>query len=76
MPAVGETSFELKSTLPSIIQYNQLRGGPLEDPKLHLSIIQDYYDTQLNGVPDDAIRLRLIPFFARQAPSMAQVPSW
>ncbi|XP_020245227.1 uncharacterized protein LOC109823363 [Asparagus officinalis] len=46
-----------------MVQQNQFGGGATEDPNLHLSIFLEYCDTlKLNGVTNDAIRLRLFPF--------------
>ncbi|XP_039140472.1 uncharacterized protein LOC120277685 [Dioscorea cayenensis subsp. rotundata] len=50
----------------SLIQQNQFGGSPVEGPYLHLSVFLEYYDTiKLNGVPQNAIRLRLFPFSLR-----------
>ena len=41
----------------------QFHGLPSEDPNLHIAYFFDICDMfRVNGVPDDAIRLRLFPF--------------
>ncbi|XP_020266822.1 uncharacterized protein LOC109842344 [Asparagus officinalis] len=65
-PNVEANNFELKPSLLSMVQQNQFGGGATEDPNLHLSIFLEYCDTlKLNGVTNDAIRLRLFPFSLR-----------
>ncbi|XP_020243612.1 uncharacterized protein LOC109821792 isoform X2 [Asparagus officinalis] len=63
MPTVEANNFELKPSLLLMVQQNQFGGGATEDPNLYLSIFLEYCDTlKLNGVTNDAIRLRLFPF--------------
>ena len=56
-------NFEIKSSLINMIQSNKYHGLALEDPLDHL----DNFDklcgtTKINGVSEDAFKLRLFPF--------------
>ncbi|CAA7037212.1 unnamed protein product [Microthlaspi erraticum] len=62
-PAVANNNFEIKSSLISMIQNNKFHGLPVENPLEHL----DEFDrlcglTKINGVTEDAFKLRLFPF--------------
>ena len=49
-----------------MVQQNQFGGFPSEDPNSHLAnFIQICNTIKMNGVTDDAIRLRLFPFSLR-----------
>ncbi|KAK8926051.1 hypothetical protein KSP39_PZI018317 [Platanthera zijinensis] len=63
-PAVANNNFEIKSSVIQMIQNAvQFDGQPDEDPNNHLSNFLEICDTfKINGVTDDAIRLRLFPF--------------
>ena len=62
-PPVNANNFELKSSFIQMVQQEQSGGGPTEDPNQHLANFLEICDTtKLNGVGDDAIRLRLFPF--------------
>ena len=62
-PAITANNFELKPALIQMVQQIQFGGGPSEDPNIHLENFLDICDTiKLNGVTNDAIRLRLFPF--------------
>ena len=65
-PAINRNDFELKPSLLQAVQQNQFSGSPTDDPNLHLSIFVQYADTvKVNGVSQEAIRLRLFPFSLR-----------
>ena len=65
-PPVEANNFQLQPELMSLIQQNQFGGSSVEDPHLHISVFLEYCDTvKLNGVPQDAVRLRLFPFSLR-----------
>jgi len=69
-PNVDANNFELKPAVISMVQQSQFGGTPLEDsnlhPNLHLSVFLKVCDTfKLNGVSNNAIRLRLFPFSLR-----------
>jgi Retrotransposon gag protein len=62
-PVVGANNFELKPALINMVQQHPFNGLPNEDPNLHLSVFLEICNTlKVNGVTDDAIRLRLFPF--------------
>ena len=65
-PLVQANSFKLKTSLIQFVQQNQFAGLPSEDPNEHLSKFLEICDTiKINGVTDDAIRLRLFQFSLR-----------
>ena len=63
---INANNFELKPALISMVQQNQYGGLPSEDPNTHLNMFMEIADTiKLNGVTQDAIRMRLFPFSLR-----------
>src|SRR5436189_1366575 len=66
-PPVGPNNFELKPAMITIIQNMvQSFGLPNEDPNQHIANFLEYCDTfKMNGVSNDAIRLRLFSFSLR-----------
>ncbi|XP_061353733.1 uncharacterized protein LOC133298459 [Gastrolobium bilobum] len=62
-PNVAANNFEIKPALLSVVHQNQFAGGDEEDPHIHLDKFLLICDTvKMNGVADDAIRLRLFQF--------------
>ncbi|KAK5818848.1 hypothetical protein PVK06_023794 [Gossypium arboreum] len=66
-PTVAANTFELKpNTIQMIQQFVQFDGLQDEDPNAHLANFLEFCHTfKINGVFDDAIRLRLFPFSIR-----------
>ncbi|XP_022861677.1 uncharacterized protein LOC111382049 [Olea europaea var. sylvestris] len=65
-PAIAANNFELKPRLIHMVQQNQFGGAPTEDPNAHLGSFLEICDTvKMNGVTEDAIRLRLFSFSLR-----------
>ena len=67
-PQVQANNFELKPSYVNMIQNSvQFHGLPNEDPNVHIAYFLDICDMfRVNGVPDDAIRLRLFLFFFKR----------
>ncbi|XP_056845110.1 uncharacterized protein LOC130496748 [Raphanus sativus] len=62
-PAVENNNFEIKSSLINMIQSNKYHGLALEDPLDHLDNFDQLCGTiKINGVSEDALKLRLFPF--------------
>ena len=60
---VNATNFDIKPSLIQMVQQSQFGGNVIEDPNAHLVIFLEIYDTiKMNGVSENAIRLRLFPF--------------
>ncbi|XP_074270822.1 uncharacterized protein LOC141594725 [Silene latifolia] len=67
-PRIQANNFEIKNALLNLVQDNQFWGGPLENPNDHLNDFLDNCDMyKMNGVSDDAVRLRLFPRSLRGA---------
>jgi len=65
-PPVQANNFEIKPALLQVIQHNQFGGAVLEDPHSHMENFVAICDTlKINGISDDAIRLRLFSFSLR-----------
>ena len=62
-PPVTANHFEIKTTFISFIKEDQFYGHLGEDPNDHLALFLEKCDTlKMNGVTEDALRLRLFPF--------------
>ena len=62
-PPIAANNFELKPSLINMVQRNQFGGAEHEDPQLHLDMFLEICElVKLNGVPADAIKLKLFPF--------------
>jgi len=66
-PTIAANNFELKpNTIQMIQQFVQFDGLQDEDPNTYLANFPEFCETfKINGVSDDAIRLRLFPFSLR-----------
>lgn len=63
-PIMTANNFEIKLTLITMIQTSiYFRGHINDNPHAHINNLLEIYDTlKINGVVDNAIRLRLFPF--------------
>ena len=83
-PPIPANNFEIKPALLHLVQQDQFGGSDLEDPNLHIASFLQLCDTiKMNGVPEDAIRLRLFPFSLRdrakcwlQAQPRGSITTW
>jgi len=66
VPPVQANNLEIKTGLINMVKENQFGGGPLEDPNMHLANFLEVANTiKMNGVSEDAIRMRLFSFSLR-----------
>ncbi|CAA7040958.1 unnamed protein product [Microthlaspi erraticum] len=69
-PPVQNHNFEIKLGMINLVQNKMFHGLPSEDPIDHLDEFDRLCDlTKINGVSEDAIKLRLFPIFS---PPVAQ----
>ena len=65
-PTIANNNFEIKPSIIQMVQNNQFGGLQGEDPYAHILTFLNVCATfKINGVTDDAIRLRLFPFSVR-----------
>ena len=65
-PAIANNNFEIKPSIIQMVQNNQFGGLQGEDLYAHILTFLNMCATfKINGVTDDAIRLRLFPFSVR-----------
>ena len=65
-PAIANNNFEIKPSIIQMVQNNQFGGLQGEDPYAHILTFLNMCATfKINGLTDDAIRLRLFPFLVR-----------
>ena len=69
-PDVNTRNFELKPSLVQMIQQSQFGGGINENPNVHIvKFLQLCSTLKMDGISDEAIRLRLFPFSLRDRAS-------
>jgi len=65
-PPIEASNFQFNLGLITLFQQEQFGGSPFENPNTHISSFLQKCDTiKMNGVSNDAIRLRLFPFSLR-----------
>ena len=65
-PTIANNNFEIKPSIIQIVQNNQFGGLQGEDPYAHILTFLNVCATfKINGITDDAIRLRLFSFSVR-----------
>ena len=63
---IDANSFELKPALINMVQQQQFRGSPSEDPNKHLSnFLQLCGIIKMNGVDHNVIKMKVFPFSLR-----------
>ena len=66
-PTIANNNFEIKPSIIQMVQNNQFGGLQGEDPYAHILTFLNVCATfKINGVTDDAIRLRLFPFLVKE----------
>ena len=66
-PSIANNNFKIKPSIIYMVQNNQFRGLQEEDPYAHILAFLNICATfKINGVTDDAIRLRLFPFSVKE----------
>ena len=66
VPNIAANDFELKPALINMVSQNQFSGLAHEDPNQHLATFEEICNTlKMNGVSNDAIKLRVFPFSLR-----------
>ena len=62
----GNQNFEIKTKVIRMVQQSRFVGLSTEEPQVHLTNFVEIRNTfKLHNVFDEAIRLRLFPFFLR-----------
>ena len=75
-PAIQGNNFEIKHITLQLIQNIYFMGFPNEDPNTHISNFLEVCDTvKYNGLSDDAIRLRLFPFYLKNKVKIGYIHS-
>ncbi|KAL5577484.1 hypothetical protein UlMin_019183 [Ulmus minor] len=65
-PAVQANNFEIKPSFIQMVQSNQFGGMSKDDPNAHIAYFLEVCDLyKINGVSEDAVRLRVFPFSLR-----------
>ncbi|KAL5559239.1 hypothetical protein UlMin_035450 [Ulmus minor] len=65
-PTIQANNFEIKPYFIKMVQANQFGGMSKDDPNAHISSFLEVCDLcKINGVSEDAVRLRVFPFSLR-----------
>ncbi|KAL5574885.1 hypothetical protein UlMin_016584 [Ulmus minor] len=65
-PTVQANKFEIKPSFIQMVQSNQFGGMSKDDPNAHIAYFLEVCDLyKINGVSEDAVRLRVFPFSLR-----------
>ena len=65
--SIANNNFKIKPSIIQMVQNNHFGGLQGEDPYAHILTFLNVCTTfKINGVTDDAIRLRLFPFSVRE----------
>ena len=65
-PTISNNNFEIKPSIIQMVQNNQFGGLQGEDPYAHILTFLNVCATfKINGITDDAIRIKLFPFLIR-----------
>ncbi|KAL5550767.1 hypothetical protein UlMin_000943 [Ulmus minor] len=65
-PTIQANNFEIKPSFIKMVQANQFGGMSKDDPNAHISSFLEVCDLcKINGVSEDAVRLRVFPFSLR-----------
>ena len=65
-PTIANNNFEIKLSIIQMVQNNQFRGLQGEDPYAHILTFLNVCATfKINGMTDDAIRLKLFSFLVK-----------
>ena len=66
-PTIANNNFKIKPSIIQMMQNNQFGGLQGEDPYAYILTFLNVCATfKINGVTDDAIRLRLFPFSVKE----------
>ena len=77
-PSIANNNFEIKPSIIHMVQNNQFGGLQGEDPYAYILAFLNVCATfKINGVTNDAIRLRLFPFSVKEKAQLllASLPS-
>ncbi|XP_042401007.1 uncharacterized protein LOC121991043 [Zingiber officinale] len=65
-PPIKANNFEIKPAVIHMVQQNQFRGGPHDDPNHHLELFYEICSImKVNEVPPETVRLLLFRFFLK-----------
>ena len=77
-PTIANNNFKIKPSIIQMVHNNQFGGLQGEDPYAHILTFLNVCATfKINGMTDDAIKLRLFPFLIKEKAQiwLASLPS-